>query len=185
MKKQDIGFATFSLEHLALGLLMAGPNHGYQLYQDYVAAFSPIWLVGRSKFYAALTDLQAAGLAECVTEPQPDRPPRKTYHLTEAGRGRFLAWLHEPVTPVRAIRVEMIAKLRFFDLLGLPGALDLIDAQADAVRATLDGWRSEHDGARRPDGGSFFDLMYGFREKQARFILDWLQDCRRYFEGCP
>jgi DNA-binding PadR family transcriptional regulator len=86
--------AVIALETLALGLLMPGPQHGYTLYQDYVAAFAPIWKVGRSQFYAALNTLHAAGELDAHTEWQDEHPPRKVYALTARGRGRILAWVY-------------------------------------------------------------------------------------------
>jgi PadR family transcriptional regulator, regulatory protein AphA len=177
MSKSEIGFATFSLENLALGLLMQGPRHGYQLYQEYEIFFLPIWTVGRSKFYAALAVLHETGFLAVTTEPQDDRPTRKIYSLTDSGRARFTAWLYEPVTPIRAVRVEFLAKLRFFPLLNLPDAHLLIDAQIAVCRGTLDGWLAVQAAAHNDD--PFFALVHDFRRRQIELILDWLAACKR------
>lgn len=42
------------LEYAALGLLMRGPRHGYQLHSDFERYLGAIWRCGRSQFYAAL-----------------------------------------------------------------------------------------------------------------------------------
>lgn len=170
------GLARFSLEHLALGLLIAGPKHGYRLYQDYERYFLPIWKVGRSDFYAALASLHAAGDLGVQVEPQPDRPPRKVYHLTETGRTRFDAWLHRPVTPARAIRVEMLAKLRFIALLRLPDAGRVLDDQIEACQTMINELdRVEVVGAH---DDPVLELVHDFRRRQATFIIEWLQVCR-------
>ncbi len=177
MTKSEIGFATFSLENLALGLLMQGPRHGYQLYREYESIFLPIWTVGRSKFYAALAALHEEGLLAATAEPQDDRPTRKIYSLTAEGRRRFLAWLYEPVMPIRAVRVEFLAKLRFFPLLNLPDAYRLIDAQIAVCLAMLEEWPDGH--ASTHDDDPFFALVDDFRRRQIELILDWLGACRR------
>lgn len=168
----QIGFATFSLENLALGLLVAEPKHGYQLYQDYEEHFLPIWKVGRSKFYAALTALHEAGDLAVHTELQDARPPRKVYHLTKRGQARFEDWLYRPVTPMRAIRVEFLAKLRFMTLLHLADAERIFDAQLEMCQATLSAEASES----HPD--PVLNLVHDFRRRQAIFIIEWLQSCR-------
>jgi PadR family transcriptional regulator, regulatory protein AphA len=176
MPKSTTGFATFPLENLALGLLMDGPKHGYQLYQDYEHFFRLIWKVGRSKFYAALASLYAAGDLDVVTKPQDDRPARKIYNLTETGRGRFFDWIYQPVTPIRAIRVEFLAKLRFFTLLALPNPEQLIDAQIGVCQRTLAQWTTPLADDAHED--LFTELVHEFRQKQILWLLDWLHSCR-------
>lgn len=185
MTKHDVGFAAFPLEYLVIGLLLRGSNHGYQLYHDYVEALGPIWMVGRSKFYAMLSDLYDQGLLEAVLEPQEDRPPRKIYHATDKARTLFLEWLHKPVTPIRAVRVELIAKLRFFDLLNQPGAEELIDAQIAACEIVLARWSTTAAEHAEAGGDPFFEVMFDFRERQAKFIVDWLQATRQRISNSP
>lgn len=170
------GFAAFSLENLALGLLVAGPRHGYRLYQDYERYFLPIWKVGRSDFYAALASLHKAGNLDVQVEPQPDRPPRKIYHLTETGQARFEEWLYRPVTPARAVRVEMLAKLRFIVLLRPPDAAHIFDAQIEACRDII-AQVDEAEAAGAHDD-PVLELVHDFRRRQAGFIIEWLLACR-------
>jgi DNA-binding PadR family transcriptional regulator len=181
--KRIDGFATFPLKQVALGLIVAGPKHGYELYQDFGEAFSPIWRAGQSKFYADLAALQTEGLLDVTTEPQDDRPPRKVYQLTDAGREAFMDWLYEPVTPLRAVRVEFIAKLRFFDLLDLPDADRLIDAQLDVCQRTLNEWVRQADEIQEEQGDAFYELVFDFRRRQARFIIEWLQHCKHQIQA--
>ncbi len=178
MTKTRKGFANFSLEQLALGLVLAEPKHGYQLYAAYQAAFGSIWKVGRSKFYAALAALHEGGYLSVTTEYQSDRPPRKVYAVTPAGRNHFEAWLQRPVTPMRAVRVEFMAKLRFFDLLGLSGVDQLLDEQLAVARATRNLWDEELTRAATSDEDPFMAVVYDFRLRQAQFIIDWLEACR-------
>jgi DNA-binding PadR family transcriptional regulator len=183
MSKSRKAFATFSLEYLALGLVLAEPKHGYQLYAAYQETFGPIWKVGRSKFYAALATLHDSGYLSVTTEYQPDRPPRKVYAVTGSGRRHFEAWLQRPVTPMRAVRVELVAKLRFFELLDLPGLTTLLDAQRAVCQATFDTWsaRLQEDLDRGDD--SFMAVVYDFRLRQAQFIIEWLDACRLRLEA--
>jgi DNA-binding PadR family transcriptional regulator len=175
------GFVKYPLHFVALGLLMPGPKHGYRLYQDFVAGFGAgasygtIWKAGQTKFYVTLTTLEKEGFLESSMEPQENRPPRKVYHLTDAGRSRFLDWLSKPVRSMRSIRVEFIAKLRFFELLDLPGMDDLLDTQIEMFHALLDEWENL---APVDDADPFYEIVFDFRKRQAAFLLEWLAACK-------
>jgi DNA-binding PadR family transcriptional regulator len=177
------GFGRYPLQNVALGLLMRGPKHGYGLYQDFTDFFGSIWKAGQTKFYVALTDLQGGGFLDATMEPQENRPARKVYHLTEAGREQFLSWLREPVRSMRTVRVEFIAKLRFFDLLGIAGAGALIDAQITVFQAMVDEWEGAVAGSGAVEADPFYGLVYDFRVRQARFIIEWLEACKTHVEA--
>lgn len=173
-KRSHSGFVEYPLETIVLGLLVAGPKHGYGLYRDFTRAFARIWKAGQAKFYVALSAAEEKGYLQATPEPQEHRPPRKVLHLTETGREVFFEWLHQPVLSMQAMRVEFIAKLRFFDLLGLPGAGELMDEQIDVLKEMLSEW--EHP----PAGGSPFNaLVDDFRARQARFMIEWLDAARQ------
>lgn len=173
-KKQEHGYATFPLDKVALGLLIDGPKHGYELYQDFVAAFDPIWKAGRSKFYAVLSDLNLKDFLSVTTQLQDDRPPRKIYHLSDVGRQSFLNWVYEPVRPMRSVRVEFLAKLRFFYLLSLPDVYRLVDAQIAICQTELDRFTDQSS-----EDDPFYDLLSGFRQRQIILIIDWLNACKQ------
>ena len=174
------GFGRYPLKYAALGLLVPGPKHGYGLYQDFIEWFGSIWKAGQTKFYLTLASLQDEGYLNVTTEPQENRPARKVYHLTDIGYETFLEWLHQPVDSMRSVRVEFIAKLRFFDRLKLPGAVALIDAQIAVLRDMLGEWERA-SGARAAD--PFKALVDGFRTRQARFMIEWLEAARPHFEA--
>ncbi|HPV08286.1 MAG TPA: PadR family transcriptional regulator [Aggregatilineales bacterium] len=171
------------LAYIALGLLMPEPRHGYALYQDFVEMFGPVWQAGRSKFYATLADLhEKAGLLDAEMAPQENRPPRKVYHITEAGRDAFERWLLEPVAQPREVRTAIPVKLRFFEMLGLPGAEALLDAQIAVCQARLD--REMRRASNRAGENDFFyELLYEFRRSQLAGMIDWLHTCRARFAG--
>ncbi len=170
------------LDYIALGLLVAGPSHGYELYQDFVEHFGAVWQAGRSKFYATLADLQAVGYLDATTEPQEGRPPRKVYHLTEAGRAAFDRWLAEPVQAPRDVRVAIPVKLRFFDMLAIRGADKLLNAQIASCQARLDREARRPEAGRPAEDDRFEDVLHEFRRRQLRAMIDWLNYCKARFE---
>jgi len=176
------GFSSYSLENAALGLLMSDSKHGYGLYQEFAKTFERIWKAGQANFYAALTRLEAAGQLQSTAEPQEGRPARKIYEITEEGRDAFLHWIHTPVSSLRAIRVELLAKLRFFYILQLPGALELIDEQIALLRHMIGEWERPVEAQDNVDQDAFHELVDDYRKRQAVFIANWLTDWREHFQ---
>jgi DNA-binding PadR family transcriptional regulator len=183
---EQSGFARFPLENVALGLLLPGPKHGYGLFQDFEQYFGLIWKAGQTKFYLTLTDLQENGFLDSAIEPQENRPPRKVYYLTDSGREKFMAWVSEPNRSVRGMRVEFIARLRFYNLLDLPGADGLVDRQIEIFDALKDEWqqaaRSEKPEESKDKHDHFADLVTSFRVQQVEAIIGWLGDVNRRIE---
>jgi len=171
-KRTKSGFGSYPLRCLVLGLLMKRPSHGYLLDQTLDEVFHMVWKAGQTKLYLTLSDLENEGLLRIVTEPQDNRPDRKVYHLTDEGRAVFETWVAEPVTSMRAARVELLAKLRFYNWLDLPGAAAFISDQVSVFRSMTAEWQADQGAEQDP----FLRQVYEFRIRQARFLVDWLED---------
>src|SRR5258707_14862615 len=93
-----------SLMHAILGFLSYKPQTGYDLkteaFDDSVAHF---WPADQAQIYRTLDKLTEQGLVESRIEIQQERPNRKVYQITEAGRAELEAWLQtfQPVPPHR------------------------------------------------------------------------------------
>ncbi len=181
------GFARFPLENVALGLLVPGPKHGYGLFQDFEQYFGLIWKAGQTRFYLTLADLQYNGCLDSAIEPQQNRPPRKVYCLTDTGREKFMDWVTRPNRSVRGMRVEFIAKLRFYNLLDLPGADTLIDCQLDIFNTLMEEWQQaahpEKPEESKDRHDHFADLVTSFRTQQVQTIITWLEEVKQRIES--
>jgi DNA-binding PadR family transcriptional regulator len=162
-----------------LGSLMSGPQHGYELYQDLDHDLAGVWQIGLSQLYAQLKQLEEAGLVVARTEPQPNRPPRKVYHITDEGRDVFLHWLRQPTPYLRLIRVEFLLRLYLFDRLSLPGVEQLVAAQRAVCREQADRFGQ----AAAEAGGGFQRLVYEFRQGQMEAVIRWLDRCLEVLSG--
>ena len=81
-----------------LGLLSAGPGHGYDLKR--------FW----DHWFATLARLVRDGLiTQIETEPGAG-PERKRYEVTDAGRQSVEQWLLTPVTPAGDVQADIFAK---------------------------------------------------------------------------
>ena len=162
-----------SPQPVLLGLLMSGSRHGYELYQEFGRELGRVWELGLSKLYAQLKQLEEAGLVEAQMQPQPSRPARKVYHLTTEGRAVFLEWVRQPTPYLRHIRVEFLARLYFFQWLGLDGLDRLVARQQAVCQEQIE--RFARLAAETDD--PFRHCVLEFRRGQLEAVMHWLDRC--------
>jgi PadR family transcriptional regulator AphA len=143
-----------------LGLLMSNPKHGYELHQEFSRELGRVWQIGLSQLSAQI-------------EPQPNRPPRKVYHLAPEGREVFMDWVHQPTPYLRHIRVEFLARLYFFLKLALPGLDQLVAAQKLECQAQIERFDQLAAGTK----GDFRRCVLEFRRGQLEAVIRWLDRC--------
>jgi len=105
-----------SLEHAILGFLSSQPLSGYDLKKIFDTSVSHFWPADQSQIYRTLGRLVDNGWARLVDNGwaemevvnQSDRPDRKVYGPTPAGRTELLRWLEAelPLAPTRAARAD-------------------------------------------------------------------------------
>jgi putative hydrolase of the HAD superfamily len=164
-------------EYAVLGLLRQ-PMHGYQVARE-MAEGGGLGLVcplGMSNVYFLLGNLQERGLV-AVAERQEERyPPRVMLHATAAGRRAFDAWLREPVTRLRQVRLDFLVKLFFLDREDLALARDLVEVHKDFCRRYLAEWR---DLAQKADSTGFDRLAIEAMIAVGEGTLRWLEQYER------
>lgn len=93
-----------SLAHAILGLLQQEERTGYDLKTScFDECIAHLWPADQSQIYRTLDKLVEQGWISCTVEIQHDRPNRKVYSVTEAGKAEFIRWLqcHQPLPTVR------------------------------------------------------------------------------------
>ena len=101
-----------TLEYAVLGFLSYQPFTGYDLKKMFDTSVRHFWSADQSQIYRTLAKLTDLCWADCVTVEQSDRPDRKVYHITEAGRIAFLEWLRGPF-PVQDNRSGPLVQVFF------------------------------------------------------------------------
>jgi len=164
-------------EYAVLGLLRQ-PMHGYQVARE-MARGGGLGLVcplGMSNVYFLLGNLQERGLVE-VAERQEERyPPRVMLRATAAGRRAFDAWLREPVTRLRQVRLDFLVKLFFLGREDPALARDLVEVHKDFCSRYLAEWR---DLAQRADSTGFDRLAIEAKIAVGEGTLRWLEQYER------
>lgn len=86
-----------SVRSLCLAILTFGDATGYEIRKESTEGrFSYFDDASFGSIYPALAKLESDGMVTVREEPQPGKPARKVYSITEAGREEFIASLCEP-----------------------------------------------------------------------------------------
>src|SRR5690348_4827029 len=88
-----------TLGYALLGLLGIEALSGYDLSRQLVQPISYFWSAQRSHIYPELARLEARGLVTHERIEQLERPDKKVYTLTAAGRHAVSEWITRPPEP--------------------------------------------------------------------------------------
>src|SRR5690554_4372997 len=110
-----------------LGILQAGPRHGYDLKRTYDERFGQDRPLAYGQVYSTLARLLKNGLVEVEHEPG-DGPDRKRYAITEAGVSDVAAWLARPEKPEPYLQSALYTKVVLALLTGHDAA-DVLDTR--------------------------------------------------------
>lgn len=168
-----------------LGLLLAGPSHGYDLARLFAptSALGDIIHLGASHLYALLARMESEGLIAGEQQEVGSRPQRRVYHLMEAGRDAVLQWIDEPVDHPRGMRIEFPLKLYIARRVDYALSSRLIERQRLVFRDYIARLEQETEPAATPEDAAFMELMRTGRIGRAQVALDWLDACEPVLSG--
>lgn len=157
---------------------MAEPQHGYALYAKIQHDLSDMWHVGMNRLYALLEEMEHDGLIAGHAERAGNRPTRRVFRPTAKGKRLFERWMHKPSLSMREMRVDFPPKLYFAVQRGSQDVAQLVQAQRIACNKEL----ARMSGRQRDigDSSAYRGLIYDFRVRQIRSILEWLDACEAW-----
>jgi PadR family transcriptional regulator AphA len=125
-----------SLEYAILGFLNYRPFTGYDLKKIFDTSVRHFWPADQSQIYRTLNRLADKGLAEMEVITQEDRPNRKEYTITSAGRQALRDWLVTPL-PFGEHRNAPMVQVFFAGQLSNQEIIQIYKRVADFMRAGL------------------------------------------------
>jgi PadR family transcriptional regulator, regulatory protein AphA len=125
-----------SLEYAILGFLNYHPYTGYDLKKIFDTSIRHFWPADQSQIYRTLARLTEQGYAEMEKVPQDDRPDRKIYSITSAGRAELMKWLAGPPPQVDT-RTAPLIQVFFAGQLSDQEILAKFEGYAEILRAVL------------------------------------------------
>ena len=103
------GATPSTLGYALLGVLARGPSSGYEVAQMMKQPVGFFWHARHSQIYPELAALESRGLVTHKVVEQRDRPAKKVYSLTRAGRAALREWITSPLD-VPAVRDELVLR---------------------------------------------------------------------------
>jgi PadR family transcriptional regulator AphA len=163
---------TVSFRRVILGLLSQQPMSGYDI-KRFLKSLD--WLVGSSSFgsiYPALHALLTDNLVTVDVVYRQDRPPRKVYSITEAGKQVFQEWIDQPAVPGASLKAFLMRLMLAsnFSHAGLIAHLKQRRSQVKVQRVALEQVTRAQD--ETADLGQHLALDYGLAVAMAE--LAWL-----------
>jgi len=164
--------SNMSIRDFVLGLLARQPMSGYDI-KRFLKKLS--WLIGSPSFgslYPTLHGLLKDGLATMQVVPNQDRPPRKTYTITAAGRQALNERLGQPTAAGLSLKafVMHLALASHLSHANLRAYLEQRRGQVAAHRGNLEKAATTMD--ENVDLGERLTIDYGL--VLATSELDWL-----------
>lgn len=170
-----------SPEYPLLGLLMAGPSHGYDLHQRLSAELGNVWHLSQSQTYSVLKRLEKRSDISARRRAQDKLPARQVLQITPAGRRRFKQWLEGAAsTSARTVRLEFLTRLYFANLLTPEDAAHIYAAQAQEITRTIRRLRMAL--GQVPETQTFNRMSLDLRLRQMELIRLWLREIRVKFQ---
>jgi DNA-binding PadR family transcriptional regulator len=117
-----------TIGHTLLGLLEAGPSHGYDLKRNFDEKFGHDRPLHYGQVYSTMSRLLKNGLVEVDSTEAGSGPERKKYAITDAGITDVDQWLAQPEKPEPYLQSTLYTKVVLALLTGR-GAADLLDVQ--------------------------------------------------------
>jgi DNA-binding PadR family transcriptional regulator len=160
-----------------MGLLADGPLHGYELKaacEDELVPASPL---NFGQVYTTLDRLQRDGLVAHEVVSQSERPDKKVYALTPAGRRQLHEWLETPSPPQTDPRHETALKLVLARRLAGADPLQVVAAERRAAFERLREASQDRARARKEKPPLATILFLDLTVLQLEAFLKWLDRC--------
>jgi DNA-binding PadR family transcriptional regulator len=178
IKEPSHGYQLRVVQEVLLALLANEASHGYQLRARLQLALGPLAeALNQGQVYVTLNRLDRAGLVTSERVGQSDRPDRKVYELTAAGRARVEEWLEDTSWPKPA-PAEFHLKLVAAAAAGLADPVRLVDAQRHELLAGLAA--AQRAALAEPEDSVAGLLLEGV-VLRLQADLRWLEACARYW----
>jgi DNA-binding PadR family transcriptional regulator len=174
------GFQLRVVQEVLLALLAGERSYGYQLRARLQIALGPLAeSLNAGQVYVTLGRLEKAGLVRSERVEQSERPDRRAYSLTEAGRDRLEEWLRDTSWPKPA-PAEFHLKLVAAAAARLADPVRLVDLQRHALLEEL---ASAQRGALVEAEDSVAGLLLEGVVLRLQADLRWLEACARFWSA--
>lgn len=178
--------AAMSLKHALLVLLEREPGSGYDLVQRFKSGIGNFWNAKHQQVYQELKKLNDEKLVNFQVKAQSERPDKKVYRITPAGRKALKAWLQEPVKPSR-VNDALLVKVFGAQLAEPKAMLAELDRHLELHQRRLADYQEMEQPYFQADEATqrkyrlpYLTLRRGIRNEQG--WIEWLTETRELLE---
>ena len=185
----EVAVSGMPAEHALLGILAmreGETGHGYELARSFGqdAPLGSVMRLEPGMVYHHLKKLERLGWVKVSADASPERPARRPFALSAAGRGELRRWLTEPVAHTREIRLEFLVKLYLALALEPALAVRLVDEQREMCARLIDALAEQRRRAEMPENAErdairFGEMVIDMRLAQTHAALAWLDRVRQ------
>ena len=87
-----------SLKYVLLTMLSRERQTGYEIVKSFDSAVGYFWSASHQQVYRELSKLTDSELVKFASVEQGDKPDKKVYRITAAGKSELRTWIEKPVT---------------------------------------------------------------------------------------
>jgi PadR family transcriptional regulator, regulatory protein AphA len=170
-----------SLDFAILGFLNYQPLTGYDLKKVFDRSIRHFWHADQSQIYRTLSSLTDDGAAKMDVIEQSDRPDRKVYSITPAGRKRLLDWLAQPF-PQEDSRSKPLVQMFFSGQISDDRMLEKLTTSLEGMKQQMAVFDQIPDQVREftPMAKDDRELFYWFLtlelgKRNLQMTIDWME----------
>jgi DNA-binding PadR family transcriptional regulator len=171
-----------SLRYVLLTMLLEKPATGYELTQTFDKRLRHFWNATHQQVYRELASLLEEGWVKVSAVAQSEKPDKKIYRISRAGKRALSEWLRIPPAR-RPINDEILIRLLGGDLLGRAETIALLERERQHHKARLSEYQAIERRIFPPasiakmdlgERGKYLALRKGIRMEKAR--MEWAEE---------
>jgi DNA-binding PadR family transcriptional regulator len=167
--------------YILLGMLSAQERSGYDLKLLLDKQVHHVyWSPAKSQIYGELRRLEQAGLATMTEVEQTNRPDKRLYRITQAGREALQQWLASPDVEPDVFKSPLLLHLFFGHLMSRQVLIVQLEKRQQKLAAELQGYEKREqevrDSIQAPGSESqlsFLLLTLQFQSNMLQAALRW------------
>lgn len=166
---------------------------GYELAKAFDASLSFVWQAQTSQIYRELNALEKNGCLTSERVIQDEKPNKRVYSITDAGREQLRQWLMEPeagADGAASVKSAFLMRLFFAGEVGDEQALNMLCAYREACLASsvaLDevaGSIAQYgEYVRSEERTKYWGIVAQFGESFCRAGIEWAEKAIALLEG--
>jgi len=167
--------------YILLGMLSAQERSGYDLKLLLDKQVHHVyWSPAKSQIYGELRRLEQAGLTTMTEVEQTNRPDKRLYRITPAGREALQQWLANPDVEPDVFKSPLLLHLFFGHLLSRQVLIAQLERRQQKLAAELQGYEKREqevrDSMQAPGAEAnlpFLLLTFQFQRSMLQAALQW------------